>query len=66
MLINEIKAVQIKVGSTFNMSDDLGNFKKGEEVTVDDVELSGMDFVITLSNNNGVTDTFYLDRDDEI
>ena len=66
MLINEIKAVQIKVGNTFNMSDDLGNFKKGEEVTVDDVELSGMDFVITLSNKEGVTDTFYLDRDDEI
>lgn len=66
MLISEIKAVQIKVGDTFNMSDDLGNFKRGEEVTVDSVELSGMDFVVTLSNNNGVTDTFYLDRDDEI
>jgi hypothetical protein len=66
MLISEIKAVQIKVGNTFNMSDDLGNFKKGEEVTVDNVELSGMDFVITLSNKAGTTDTFYLDRDDEI
>jgi len=66
MLINEVKAVQIKVGNTFKISDDLGKFKKGEEVTVDDVELSGMDFIVTLSNSNGVTDTFYLDRDDEI
>jgi hypothetical protein len=66
MLINEVKAVQIKVGNTFKISDDLGKFKKGEEVTVDDVELSGMDFIVTLSNSNGITDTFYLDRDDEI
>jgi hypothetical protein len=66
MLINEIKAIQIKVGNTFNMSDDLGNFKKGEEVTVDDVQNSAMDIIVTLSNNKGVTDTFYLDRDDEI
>ena len=66
MLINEIKAIQIKVGNTFNMSDDLGNFKKGEEVTVDDVQNSAMDIIVTLSNNKGITDTFYLDRDDEI
>ena len=66
MLINEVKAVQIKVGNTFKISYDLGKFKKGEEVTVDDVELSGMDFIVTLSNSNGITDTFYLDRDDEI
>ena len=66
MLLNEIKAIQIKVGNTFNMSDDLGNFKKGEEVTVDDVQNSAMDIIVTLSNNKGITDTFYLDRDDEI
>jgi hypothetical protein len=66
MLINEVKAVQIKVGSTFNIADDLGKFKKGEEVTVDDVQNSAMDIVVTLSNNAGITDTFYLDRDDEI
>jgi hypothetical protein len=66
MLINEVKAVQIRIGKTFNLADDMGKFKKGEEVTVDDVQQSAMDFVITLSNNAGVTDTFYLDRDDEL
>ena len=66
MLINEVKAIQIKVGSTFNLADDLGKFKKGEEVTVDSVENSAMDFIVTMSNKDGVTDTFYLDRDDEI
>jgi hypothetical protein len=66
MLINEIKAVQIKVGSTFNIADDLGKFKKGEEVTVDNVQNSAMDIVVTLSNKAGITDTFYLDINDEI
>jgi hypothetical protein len=66
MLINEVKAMSLNIGDTFTMSDDLGNFKKGEEVTVDDIKISGMDFVVTLSNKNGNTDTFYFDRDDEI
>jgi hypothetical protein len=66
MLINEIKAISLSVGSTFNMSYSLGKFKKGEEVTVDDIQESGEDFVVTLSNESGVTDTFYLDKNDEI
>ena len=49
MLINEVKAVQIKVGNTFNMSDDLGNFKKGEEVTVNNIELSGLPPLLRVS-----------------
>jgi hypothetical protein len=66
MLINEVKAVQIRVGNTFNIADDLGKFKKGEEVTVDNVQQSAMDFIVTVSNKAGDKDTFYLDRDDEI
>jgi len=66
MLINEIKAISLSVGSTFTMSYSLGKFKKGEEVTVDDIQESGEDFVVTLSNESGVTDTFYLDKNDEI
>lgn len=66
MLINEVKAVQIRVGNTFNIADDLGKFKKGEEVTVDNIQQSAMDFIVTVSNQAGDKDTFYLDRDDEI
>ena len=66
MLINEVKAVQIRVGNTFNLADDLGKFKKGEEVTVNDVQQSAMDFIVTVSNKAGEKDTLYLDRDDEI
>jgi hypothetical protein len=66
MLINEVKAVQIRVGNTFNLADDLGKFKKGEEVTVNDGQQSAMDFIVTVSNKAGDKDTLYLDRDDEI
>jgi len=66
MLINEVKAVSLSIGDTFVMSDSLGEFKKGEEVTVNDIQESGEDFVVTLSNVKGVKDTFYFDKNDEI
>lgn len=66
MLINEVKAISLNVGSKFKMSDSLGKFKKGEEVTVDDIQPSGEDVVVTLSNDKGETDTFYFDKNDEI
>ena len=65
MLINEVKAISIKIGNTFTLSGEIGKFKKGEVVTVDDVRSSGNDIELHLSNNKGVTDTFYLDRNDE-
>jgi hypothetical protein len=65
MLINEIKAISLNIGDTFNMSDSLGKFEKGEEVTVKDIEPSGEDVVVTLSNGKA-TDTFYFDKNDEI
>jgi predicted PolB exonuclease-like 3'-5' exonuclease len=66
MLINEVKAISIRVGDTFTLSGDLGKFKKGEEINIDNVQQSAMDFIVTVSNKTGDTDTFYLDRDDEI
>ena len=65
MLINEVKAISLNVGDTFTMSDSLGKFKKGEEVTVRNIEPSGEDVVMTLSNGK-VTDEFYFDKNDEI
>lgn len=66
MLINEIKAMSLNIGDTFIMSNSLGKFKKGEEVTVNDIEPSGEDVVVTLINNNKIIDTFYFDKNDEI
>lgn len=64
--LNEVKAISVKVGDTFKMSDELGEFKRGEEVTVIDVEPSGEDIVVTLRNESGKTDTFYFDKSDII
>ena len=66
MLINELKAMYLNVGDVFTMSADLGNFTEGEQVTVENIEPSGEDVVVTLLNDKGVTDTFYFDKDEEI
>ena len=66
MLINELKAMYLNVGDVFTMSADLGKFTKGEQVTVKNIESSGEDVVVTLVNDEGTTDTFYFDKDEEI
>lgn len=65
MLINEVKAISIRPGNTFKLAGDIGKFKRGETVTVDSVNPSGNDVELNLSNEAGVTDTFYLDRNDD-
>jgi hypothetical protein len=66
MLINEVKAISIKQGNTFTLSDAIGKFKKGEQVTVDKIRSYGNDIELHLSNDKGVTDTFYLDKNEEL
>jgi hypothetical protein len=66
MLINELKAMYLNVGDVFTMSADLGKFTKGEQVTAKNIEPSGEDVVVTLVNDEGTTDTFYFDKDEEI
>lgn len=64
MLISEVKAMSIKKGNIFTLSGDIGKFKIGEKVTVDDVKPTGNDIEVHLSNEEGITDTFYLDSND--
>jgi hypothetical protein len=66
MLINEVKATAIEINSSYILSADLGNFKKGEKITVKNIEPSGEDIVVTFSNDKNESDTFYLDKNDEI
>jgi len=66
MLINELKAMHLRVGDVFTMNASLGNFKQGEEVTVKSIKPSGEDIVVTLSNSKGVKDVFYFDKNDEV
>jgi len=65
MLINEVKAISIRKGETFKISSDIGKFKAGEQVTVDDIRPYGNDIELHLSNDEGTTDTFYLDKNDD-
>jgi hypothetical protein len=65
MKLSEIKAISIKVSDVFTLSGEIGNFKKGDKVTVDQIRPIGNDIKLHLSNDKGVTDTFYIDRDDD-
>jgi hypothetical protein len=64
-LLNEIKALSIRTGETFTLVDDIGYFKRGDEVTVDQIRYVGEDVELHLSNQNCLTDMFYLDKNDE-
>lgn len=62
--LNEVKAISIKVGNIFTLSGDIGKFHKGEKVTVDNIKPSGNDIELSLSNETGVKDVFYMDKND--
>jgi hypothetical protein len=63
--LNEVAATQIKIGSQFTLSSDLGKFLKGENITVLDIRPSGNDIVIEFMNEQGDKDRFYLDKNDD-
>ena len=63
-LLTEIKKTEISVGDTYVLSADLGKFKKGETVKVTKKTPSAEDIQLYLTNDKGVTDIFYLDKND--
>lgn len=63
--LKEVSAVSIKEGNTYILSDDIGKFKKGEKVEVIYVGPWGNDIELILTNNKGIKDNFYLDRNDD-
>jgi len=63
--INEIKAVSIQVGQIFTLSGDIGKFKKGEKIKVKEKKMYGDDIKLILINSQGITDDFYLDKNDD-
>lgn len=62
--LKEIQEVQIQVGDSFALRGDIGIFKKGEMVKVTDKKAFGNDVELTLSNDKGKEDKFYLDKND--
>jgi hypothetical protein len=63
--LKEAKEIEIKKGKTYTLGGDIGKFKKGEQVKIIDKKMSGADYVITLENDKGVKDNFYLDKGDD-
>lgn len=63
--LDEIKVGQIDVGDVFTLIGDIGLFKKGEKVQVKDKGVYGNDVKLILSNDQGITDEFLLDIDDD-
>ena len=64
-MVTEIKAGSVKVGAEYTLMAQLGKLNKGDKVKVDDVEAYGNDVKITLVNQDGVSDFFILDRNDD-
>ena len=63
--LDEVMGGQINVGDVFTLIGDIGVFKKGEKVEVKDKKNIGGEIKITLSNNQGKTDEFTLDANDD-
>jgi len=65
-VMNEMAtASSFKEKDQFTLSGNMGKFKTGEKVTVVSKKAFGNDIALTLSNGTE-TDTFYLDRNDDI
>jgi len=65
-LNEEMKVKSLKQGQTITLQSDLGKFKSGEQVTIDQIKREGADVKITVSNAKGKTDHFYLDPNDDL
>lgn len=63
--LEEIMTGQINVGDVFTLNSDIGLFKKGDKVEVKDKGVYGNDIKIILSNDQGITDEFLLDINDD-
>lgn len=62
-LLNEVK---ITKGESLTISANIGNFKKGDEVTVTDIRPNGDDIELHLRNSKGVKDVLYMDKTDSL
>lgn len=63
--LKEVTTGQINVGDVFTLSSDIGLFKSGDRVEVKDKGVYGNDVKIVLSNDQGITDEFLLDINDD-
>lgn len=62
--LNEVKNTSLNTKQTFILSESLGNFNKGDKVEIKEMKVTGDEIELHLSNNKGISDTFYLDKND--
>lgn len=60
----EVDMSNLQPGQEFTLSDDLGNFKRGERVVVESIKEEDEDVKVTFINETGVKDNFYFDPSD--
>jgi len=64
--LNEIQASLLRQGKKYTITDDIGVFKKGEEVVVNNVKVYGGEMRIELIGDKGKKDFFIIDLNDNL
>ena len=64
--IKEAKVSELSVGNTYTLNTTMGNLKKGDKVEVTSIRPFGADVKVVLTNKEGVSDFFILDRNDDL
>jgi len=62
--LNEVKNTPLKKKETFILSESLGKFNKGDIIQIKEMKVIENDIELHLINNYGISDTFYLDKED--
>lgn len=60
-----VSAAHIKDGDTFTVASGMGNFSKGDKVTVTKIEAYGNDIRIYMISDSGVKDFIIVDKNDD-
>jgi hypothetical protein len=60
-----VSAAHIKDGDTFTVAGGMGNFVKGDKVTVTKIEAYGNDIRIYMTSDSGVKDFIIVDKNDD-
>jgi hypothetical protein len=66
MCEEEVPVTQIQKGATFTLSTKLGNFNEGDQLTVIEISSELEDIRIDFTNQAGVKDHFYFDKNDTL
>ena len=65
-MIQTLNEIKLSKGETFKLISNIGNFKKGDKVTIDDIKTTKTDIELHMSNSKGVKDIFYMDTNETI